>query len=113
MYFQESIKLYGCIPPSLGNYGLTTCKDASKYSMREVSNLIDCPKSCAKYTMRVRSEYIFNLNFGQEAVENPTIKIIFNEIITVSNEDYSYIWLNLVAEVGGYVGLFLGLSMFK
>ena len=80
--------------------------------MREVSNLIDCPKSCAKYTMRVRSEYILNLNF-QEAVENPTIKIIFNEIITVSNEDYSYIWLNLVAEVGGYVGLFLGLSVFQ
>ena len=111
MYFQESIKLYGCIPPALGNYGLTTCKDGSKYSMREVSNSINCPKSCAKYTMRVRSEFI--MNFGREAVENPTIKIIFNEIITVSHEDYSYIWLNLVAEVGGYVGLFLGFSVFQ
>ena len=110
MYFQESIKLYGCIPPSLGNYGLTTCKDGSKYSMREVSNLIDCPKSCAKYTMRVRSEYIWNF---EVAIENPSIKILFNELITVSHEDYSYIWLNLVAEVGGYVGLFLGLSMFQ
>ena len=77
--------------------------------MREVSNLIDCPKSCAKYTMRVRSEYIWNF----EAIENPSIKILFNELITVSHEDYSYIWLNLVAEVGGYVGLFLGFSVFQ
>ena len=110
-FFQESIKLFGCIPPSLGNYGLATCKNGSEYSMREVNNLIDCPKSCTKYTMRVRSEYV--ILFDKEALENPTIKIIFNELITVSHESYSYIWLNLVAEVGGYVGLFLGLSVFQ
>ena len=79
--------------------------------MREVSNMIDCPKSCAMYTIRVRSEYVQNI--GETTAENPTMKIILNERITISHEDYSYIWLNLVAEVGGYVGLFLGFSVFQ
>ena len=79
--------------------------------MREVNNLIDCPKSCTTYTIRVRSEYVMMGAGG--TVENPTIKILFNERITISSEQYSYIWLNLVAEVGGYVGLFLGFSVFQ
>ena len=100
---------YGCIPPSLGNYGLETCKDGSKFSMREIHNLIDCPKPCAKYSMRLRTEHGNN---GEGGGLN-SIKIIFNEVITVSYDQYSYIWLNLVAEVGGYVGLFLGFSVFQ
>ena len=106
--FQNSIKLFGCIPPALGDYGLPTCKDGSKYPMSEINDLIDCPQPCAKYTMRVRSEYDLILD---DDVTN--IKIIFKEMITVSYDQYSYIWLNLVAEVGGYVGLFLGFSVFQ
>lgn len=37
----------------------------------------------------------------------------FFEMVTVTNEYYSYIWLNLLAEAGGYVGLFLGYSVFQ
>ena len=36
-----------------------------------------------------------------------------HEVITVTQDQYSYNWLNLVAEVGGYVGLFLGLSVYQ
>ena len=76
--------------------------------MREVHNLIDCPQQpCARYTIRVRSESDSDIKLPW-----PSIKILFNEMITVSNDQYSYIWLNLVAEVGGYVGLFLGFSVF-
>ena len=100
---------YGCIPPSLGNYGLETCKDGSKFSMRVIHNFIDCPKPCAKYSMRLITEHGNN---GEGGGLN-SIKIIFKEIIEVSYDQYSYIWLNLVAEVGGYVGLFLGFSVFQ
>ena len=42
-----------------------------------------------------------------------SVKILLHELIEVSYDQYSYIWLNLVAEVGGYVGLFLGFSVFQ
>ena len=102
---------YGCIPPSLGNYGLETCKDGSKFSMRVIHNLIDCPKPCAKYSMRLITEH-GNDEEGHMGAHK-SIKIIFKEVITVSYDQFSYIWLNLVAEVGGYVGLFLGFSVFQ
>ena len=110
--FQKSMENYGCIPPSLGNYGLETCKDGSKFSMREIHNLIDCPKPCAKYSMRLRTEH-GNNNIQLVGSPQRSIKIILNEVIEVSFDQYSYIWLNLVAEVGGYVGLFLGFSVFQ
>ena len=75
--------------------------------MHEINDLIDCPQSCTKYTIRVRSEY------SSYVAIDIGIKILFNEMITVSYDQYSYIWLNLVAEVGGYVGLFLGFSVFQ
>ena len=109
--FQKSMENYGCIPPSLGNYGLETCKDGSKVSMRVIHNLIDCPKPCAKYSMRLRTEH--GSNPGILGLQQKSIKIILNEVIAVSYDQYSYIWLNLVAEVGGYVGLFLGFSVFQ
>ena len=75
--------------------------------MHDINDLIDCPQSCTKYTIRVRSEY------SSYVAIDIGIKILFNEMITVSYDQYSYIWLNLVAEVGGYVGLFLGFSVFQ
>ena len=107
---QNSIKLFGCIPPALGDYGLPTCKNGSEYSMREVDQLINCPEACTKYTMRVQSEV---LRGEGPAGPYPKLTIKFKKQITVTYDQYSYIWLNLVAEVGGYVGLFLGFSVFQ
>ena len=38
--------------------------------------------------------------------------MIFNKYIRVTNAEYSYTELELLAEFGGYVGLFLGMSVF-
>ena len=38
--------------------------------------------------------------------------IKFFDTIIVTSDSYSYIWLNLIAEAGGYVGLFLGYSVY-
>ena len=40
------------------------------------------------------------------------IKMAFNKFIRVTNAEYSYTELELLAEFGGYVGLFLGISVF-
>ena len=85
IFFQNSIKRFGCIPPSLGNYGLQTCTSYSKYSMPEVNDLIDCPKPCAKYSMRERVEENYDVEYSLGS-----IKIVFNELITVSYDQYSF-----------------------
>ena len=106
LILQSSIKLFGCIPPALGNYGLPTCKNGSEYPMREVNKLINCPEACTKYTMRLQSE-----SFWGGQIDFPKLTIKFKKQIIVTFDQYSYVWLNLVAEVGGYVGLFLGFSI--
>ena len=108
LILQSSIKLFGCIPPALGNYGLPTCKNGSEFPMREVNDLIKCAEACTKYTMRVQSEV---LRQGGPAGDRVKLTMKFKTQITVTYDQYSYIWLNLVAEVGGYVGLFLGFSI--
>ena len=80
--------------------------------MREVDQLINCPEACTKYTMRVQSE-VLGLGGQGPAGTYPKLTIKFKKQITVTYDQYSYIWLNLVAEVGGYVGLFLGFSVFQ
>ena len=104
----------------MGNYGLQICTKAANatngingtngtlFSMREVDNLIDCPKPCAMFQIRVRPN-----DETEDPISDATISITFQELITISNDQYSYTWLNLVAEVGGYVGLFLGYSVFQ
>ena len=64
--------------------------------------------------MKIRSD---NEKVGiQKAIKgmaSGSIDFKFSEIITVSSDHYSYIWLNFIAEVGGYVGLFLGYSVYQ
>ena len=70
-----------------------------------------CPKSCN--LMELRSG---NQQGGiQERINGKrsgSISFKLNQIITVSTDQYTYIWLNFIAEVGGYVGLFLGYSVY-
>lgn len=46
------------------------------------------------------------------SLEASRLSISFKEKITISQDQYSYTWLNFLAEVGGYIGLFLGMSLF-
>ena len=61
------------------------------------------------FKIRVRTEETFSSPMKDEGY----VEIIFDKLITVSHDQYSYSWLNLVAEVGGYVGLFLGVSVYQ
>ena len=82
------------------------CK-SSLYSMPELDLMIDCPASCTVFKMQQRiTSYA---NHDQIA----SLSIRFPEKTTISTDQYSYTWLNLVAEVGGYVGLFLGYSVYQ
>ena len=75
--------------------------------MPEVEKLIDCPKPCTMFKMQPRTIlYATDTNAAD-------LDIRFPETTTISTDQYSYTWLNLVAELGGYVGLFLGYSVYQ
>ena len=75
--------------------------------MPEVDKMIDCPQPCTIFKMQPRiTSYAINEQIG-------ALDIRFPEKTTISTDQYSYTWLNLVAELGGYVGLFLGYSVYQ
>ena len=67
---------------------------------------INCTKPCSMYKMRKWPKV-------SESEQSTLVTIKFHELIAVSKDQFSYIWLNLIAQVGGYVGLFLGFSVFQ
>ena len=63
--------------------------------MDEVEKLIDCPKPCTIYKMQPRT------TLYDTDTDSADLDIRFQETTTISTDQYSYTWLNLVAEVGG------------
>ena len=81
------------------------------FSYKTASRLNECPKSCNTMKLRAgneREETQFYIN----GLASARLDFKFSDMIRVTNEYYAYIWLNLIAEAGGYVGLFLGYSVF-
>ena len=48
----------------------------------------------------------------RDETSNDKIMLTFDEYIKVTTSNYGYTELELLAELGGYVGLFLGISVF-
>ena len=106
----------GCTSP-FGRNKSNICEDPEKsqkafklYQKYVAENLTEtekyCPESCV-YQM---------ITFGaftkeEEPYSNNILNIRFQRFIKVSKSRYSYTILELIAEFGGYVGLFLGLSV--
>ena len=68
----------------------------------------DCPYPCHFLrTWITNTEYEDKTSFNKGR-----IMLAFDKYIKVTTSNYSYTGLELLAELGGYVGLFLGLSVF-
>ena len=84
--------------------------------MQEIFKLIECDKPCPPFKMEIineRGNSWENYYDNTEKVYSAKISVSFKELITISKDQFSYTWLNFLAEVGGYVGLFLGYSVFQ
>ena len=84
--------------------------------MSEIFKLIECQKPCTLFKMEVINERANSWEDFYDSTEGiyyAKISVAFKELITISKDEYSYTWLNFIAEVGGYVGLFLGYSVFQ
>ena len=89
------------------------CKDVSNSKKaKEIFDLLhyryrkinDCPYPC----QFIKSSLV---PYRGRRDENTT-KLAFGKFIKVTKAAYSYTELELLAEFGGYVGLFLGISVF-
>ena len=109
--------LLGCTSP-YGRNKSSICTDKEKstlaYDLFEnltLNNLTDannrCPKSCT-YQMTSFSSFLKEDNGDPD---QGYLYLKFQRFIKVSRSRYAYTWLELLAEVGGYVGLFLGVSV--
>ena len=109
--------LLGCTSP-YGRNKSSICTDKEKstlaYDLFEnltLNNLMDannrCPKSCT-YQMTSFSSFLKEDNGDPDQGK---LEMKFQRFIKVSRSRYAYTWLELLAEVGGYVGLFLGVSV--
>ena len=72
-----------------------------------------CPMSCTQVTTSFSSHH--EKYVGDEDSEyyfsNGTVSLYFQRYIKVTHTHWSYTGITLLAEVGGYVGLFLGISV--
>ena len=110
---------YGCTSPNGYNQN-HICKDSfsgnlSLYKFREISQLQkdfeldECPYPCHFLKIKHSRQYeLKNHSFTQSM-----ISFTFQKFVKVSRSKYSYQGLEFLAEFGGYVGLFLGISVFQ
>ena len=114
----EMLEKVGCVSPWVlpkKQYKVCTSSQANKW-IKSLNNLgRDCPKPCEFMMINVGSKNVVD-NYDES--ENGTLSkyalqyLYFATRIIVSEEHDLYTFLSLAAEIGGYVGLLLGVSFF-
>ena len=115
--FQRSMDELGCTTPfGLNKSYICTDKNKSESAMSlyksyfgtryEKKHRSACPKPCEIFTIRTRQVTAWDFGTTGATIE-------FNEYIKKGTAYYSYTTLSLIAEVGGYVGLFLGCAIIQ
>ena len=113
----ELMKKVGCITPFLGRNKENICPNQTfgvkAYNLQKTflaygihKDAIDCYESCNYLVMKMREA-------SESKAKNDsfsTLKLTFQERIKKTKSYYTYEGLSFVAEFGGYVGLFLGVS---
>ena len=100
-----------CTDPDLGKRAFEIYKEV-KDNQSFASRM--CPRSC-KYQIITLSRFEIREDkqtlLGIPKTKSKTLSLTFQKFIKISTSRRSYTFLELIAEVGGYVGLFLGISI--
>ena len=113
LLFQKSMDEIGCTTPFVVNLDhicndLKTSIKAKKLYDRlhhKTHKIKDCHYPC-KFIKIAVTPY-------KKRSDKNTTRLKFDKFIKVTKATYSYTELELLAEFGGYVGLFLGFSVFQ
>ena len=102
----EPNKSYICTSPELGEKAYYDYFE--EFTFNNISEAYKrCPKSC-DYLMVIFSSFSKATSW-YDNIGSLTFK--FQRFVKVSTSEFSYSELELLAEVGGYFGLFLGISV--
>ena len=110
----------GCgIPIGFNIDNICTDQNKSIASMKLHKKLVsksftikNCPYPCRFTKTYFRDKTRIDAELDEENPNPLNLYFIFNKFIKVSKARYVYRELELTAEFGGYVGLFLGISVF-
>ena len=109
---------FGCTVPFRFGKG-NICKDSKigKVALKDYTEYIDETKrhrtTCLAPCGFVKTKAIMTRDFelDEDIVKNDTIlQIYFDDYIKITEEYPTFTFLQMIAQVGGYVGLFLGWS---
>ena len=117
---QKMMQIQGCTTPFVTNKShICTDPDKAKKALAIQSDILDgdreilvnaCPKSCVQVRMVFGSQRVDDIGLDDNDVPGE-LSLYFQHTIEVSKSYWSYTGLSLFAEIGGYVGLFLGVSL--
>ena len=114
---RKALEIYGCTTP----YGLRKdqiCKNKEngikvldKYVETMTRHKYDCKNPCKYIISRpfIMEDLNYQPNINGQKVA--FLRIYFERNIKFTRAHYLYSGLSLIAEIGGYVGLFLGVSV--
>ena len=113
---QESEKELGCTTPFHPDKSNICIEGNKKLKAQSIFNAMLYNQTKAKkICMKPCQQYIISLNKEGSNISSSftSLTMEFPKYVRVSSSYYSYNLLELLAEVGGYFGLFLGVSIIQ
>ena len=113
---QESEKELGCTTPFHPDKSNICIEGNKKLKAQSIFNaMLYNQTKTKKICMKPCQQYIISINREGRSTSSSftSLEMIFPKYVRVSSSYYSYNLLELLAEVGGYVGLFLGVSIIQ
>ena len=105
---------FGCVTPFGYNKNnictnSTLAKQANEYLEKTFKTYSDnCLNPCNYFLINA-----IKMSEVNRTKPYAILRLSFNEYIKTTTSYYSYLTLSMVAEIGGYVGLFLGVSLYQ
>ena len=115
--FQESMKNYGCTTPfGIRLDNICTDPNVSRKALNFYNDVImhGTPvEGCLYPCTFLKTKFLSKTESGSTSSSKMKATILLDKFIKVTSSSISYTELELIAECGGYVGLFLGISVYN
>lgn len=106
---EKSLNKLGCSSVFGNMEKVCTDTEKAKKAMEILNEDIICQYPCTYLDISLTKMEISDAGFNSSS----SVCLKFRKFVSVTESHYSYTELELLAEVGGYVGLFLGFSIYE